>query len=156
MKTKHYPLSLVSAMNYPVSTNIQQNIPIILDMIEKLKPLVEGKKEVCLWCRGSSGSIISGIIATHIDKVKIIHLKKEGEDSHSGSISGCPSGKRGVINIIVDDFMSSGKTLNTIYQTMKDNKYKVHGLCISGTVWTNPLKFKPDFIICGYINDTLV
>lgn len=148
-KPRHIKLESQSAVNYPVSSFIQYNLPIIYDMVEKLKNELDPTKDVILWGRGSSGAIIAGIMATRIEKAKISHVKKNGEDSHSNSVSTTPTDRKNTINVIVDDFMASGATLNSIYEQMKSHKIKVHGLCISGTVWTKALKFNPEFIICG-------
>lgn len=136
---------------YKVINYIQSNIPIILDMVEKLKPELSEKKDVILWCRGSSGAIIAGIMATQIKNARISHVKKDGEGSHSATISTTPNDRKNTINVMVDDFMNSGETLNAIYTQMKAHKIKVHGLCISGTVYMKNIKFKPEFIISGSI-----
>jgi adenine/guanine phosphoribosyltransferase-like PRPP-binding protein len=156
MKTaRRISLDKSSQLSYPVSSYIQSNIPLILDMVEKLKPELDENKEVILWCRGSSGAIIAGIMATHIENARISHVKKDGEGSHSGSISTTPNDRKNTINVIVDDFMNTGDTLNAIYEQMKAHKIKVHGLCISGTVYLKNIKFKPEFIISGSISKTI-
>lgn len=152
MKTaKHIKLESVSQLSYPVSSYIQFNIPTILDMVEKLKTELDENKELILWCRGSSGAIIAGVMATQIKNAKISHVKKDGESSHSATVSTTPKDRKNTINVMVDDFTSTGSTLNAIYDQMKAHKIKVHGLCISGTVHTKNLKFKPQFIISGSV-----
>ena len=146
-------IELKGNCHYPVSSYIQSNLPIIMKMVEKLKPEIDDDSELILWCRGSSGAIIAAVMATMINNAKISHVKKEGEGSHSNIVSCHPEDKKKAVNVIVDDFMSSGETLNAIYEAMQVYKCKVHGLCISGSVYKSRLKFTPKFIVCGSVSE---
>lgn len=152
MKAKFVQIS-PSNIYYPVGSNIQTNLPVIMSMIEKLKQILDPNKDVILWCRGSSGAIIAGIIASQISNARVSHVKKDGEGSHSGDVSCLPSRPRKTTNVIVDDFMASGETINAIFAKMKENKVKAHVLCVGGCVYTKSLKFKPDFIIAGEVDE---
>jgi len=149
-KIKFIPLENSDSTKYPVGRFIQQNMYIILDMIAKLKT-VNTKDDLILWCRGSSGSIMSGVIASHFPNAKISHVKKDGESSHSSDVDIYI--EKSHINVIVDDFISSGNTVNTVAQMMKRNNYTVHGLCVSSSVYMRKLEFKPEFVICGDFTD---
>lgn len=112
-------------------------------------------KTVNLICRGSSGAIIAGIFSISIpNKNKIIHIKKRGEASHSESawLGGAME-----INLIVDDFMCSGETLNAIYEALqsanRDKNIKIDCLCLSGKVEMYKLRFRPKHLICGDVEE---
>lgn len=66
-----------------------------------------------LWCRGSSGAIIAGcfsILQTSCNFM-ICHIKKDGESSHGNST---PDYNETYKNIVIDDFVSSGDTIDEI------------------------------------------
>ena len=51
-------------MDYPVGPNIKVNLPIINNMYRYIKEkFPEGI--ITIWCRGSSGAIIAGIISSN-------------------------------------------------------------------------------------------
>ena len=82
-------------------------------------------------------------------KFKILHLKKEGENSHHGNGALSPYAKEGssiVLNIILDDFVASGETVNRIHSFMK--RRKVDYLCIFRDLEKSRLKFSPKVVIC--------
>lgn len=149
-KVKFIPLDKADETKYPVGRFIQQNMSIILDMITKLK-IVNTKDDLILWCRGSSGAIIAGVISSHFPNAKISHVKKDGESSHSSDVDIYI--EKSHINVIVDDFISSGNTVNEIAKMMLRNNYTVHGLCVSSSVHMRKLEFKPEFVICGDFTD---
>jgi len=86
----------------------------------------EGLK-VNVWCRGSSGAILSALFISCMPKpslFKIIHIKKIGEKSHADSnLIFLPSKSNKVIlNIIIDDFCETGETVRIIHKKLlKDN-----------------------------------
>jgi hypothetical protein len=137
-------LSNEHSINYPIGVlYLEDNLVIVTEMAQKLQDLFGGRT-IALWCRGSSGAIISGIIASKIPIHSINHVKKEGEDSHSGDWHRTECN----INVIVDDFIKSGETVNAIYNKMK---YKgisvVDCLCVSSYVYKERLAFTPNYII---------
>lgn len=76
-------------------------------------------KTINLFCRGSSGAIIAGIISTKVKNCNIVHIKKEGEESHGESRYSSAG-----YNIIVDDFIATGTTVFKIIEDSK-NLYNV-------------------------------
>ena len=139
-------------LHYPVGEHIGRNLPLIKRMAEHIMSIGKFREQkLNLVCRGSSGAIISGVLATILpNKIRISHIKKEGEQSHHSTTSFY----RDEYNIIVDDLMASGRTLNAIYEYMSTQPYgTVDCLCIGGKVWTGNLAFKPTFVICKVVDD---
>ena len=136
------------------SGDISQMVLLIDTMIKEIKLLYKKNQSLNLVCRGSSGAIIAGIILynLHLDKriVRISHVKKPGEWSHQNHIYLSST----QINIIVDDFMSSGDTLNAIHEAMidTDTPFDVDLLILGGTVNIDKLEFQPNNIICGHLS----
>lgn len=85
--------------------------------------------------RGQSGSALAYPVAAKL-KMPLILVRKNTESSHSSyKIEGCTN--KDVDNyIIIDDFISSGKTVNTIireidkYQSFCDNPAKCVGIVL--------------------------
>jgi len=132
---------------YPVGSHIVYNLPIINDMangILAIKNIYFAKKDgLILICRGSSGSIIAGIVAnklsTEIDDITIIHVKKEDEVAHDdGNL------RYGIVKnqltVIIDDFISTGNTVWKIMDKTNQYIYKYDILCVSGSGATSSLK----------------
>lgn len=118
-------------IKHPVNTHIIYNLPIINNMCKKIKETYPNQT-VALWCTGSSGVIIAGIIASKLRRksTMINYIRKEKESAHCGeTITG-----HGAINIIVDDFIALGGTLNNILNTMKKFNVEPDCLCVSGYV----------------------
>jgi len=135
------------AIKYPVGDYIVYNLPKIDEMYKVIIKLPEIKKflsdkskiyfRISLICSGSSGAIIASIIASKLinDKidVNILHVKKEGEDSHSGNKIKFFNNS---FNIVVDDFICSGSTIRRIFNKVDEicDKNKIHCVCITDTV----------------------
>ncbi len=101
------------------------------------------KKVINIIGKGSSGTIIGTIICQELIKkypncsIHYLHLKKEGEVSHSNKIDSILFEK--AINIWVDDFMFSGRTM----------EYSIHQC----RELTHNMIFKWDYVIIGgFIN----
>ena len=146
-------------INYPVGSYIQHNLPIIEKMANKLHHLYgKNDAQINLWCSGSSGAIIASLVAQKFENATILHVKKEQEASHSNNeffISSYIT----VINIIVDDFVQTGSTINRIRMAMKNSRTGLNIDCIAlgervpeGSKTAMLLKtFNPDTVVC--IND---
>lgn len=135
--------------NYPLGIKMSRDSPLVLDLIEKFKEIEEYKdKKINLFCTGSSGAIMATIFSLNVPQCKIIHIKKEGENSHSSNEDRSVN-KIDHINIIIDDFISTGKTVNRIAGFMSSNEIAIHCLVISGYSYHNSCKFTMDYIICG-------
>lgn len=145
---------LDGSIPYPVGRSVQLSIrrgKIMAGVLKKNFPRLSMR----LICAGSSGAILSTVIATELGDLvlEIIHIKKDGEYSHDMGygIQSCPLGED-VVNIIVDDFISSGRTINRIYEKFISNnsKTEVDGLIVNGSVSKNTLRdLRLSVIMCG-------
>ena len=138
--------------NYPVGENMHTNIPIIKDMTDAISGIKEFKNcSFNIICRGSSGAIIAAIMCTRIPTpCNIVHVKKPNEESHDSGLKLLPNRK----NIIVDDFIGTGETMNAIYDKVTEwsriwnTRLKIDAVCISG-IYKTSLKFEPKYFICS-------
>lgn len=106
----------IEGLSYPVG----QHVILWTEYIENVIPIL--KKILTfpafnLWCRGSSGSILAGMVAIKMRnkyEITINHIKKEGESSHHGNHFEANKYQ----NIIIDDFSRYGATVNDIISKM--------------------------------------
>jgi orotate phosphoribosyltransferase-like protein len=150
---------------YPTGRHIQNNIAKIEYMAYVLATLIQkeytnpDKERILLFCRGSSGSIISAItskILIQVTKkyVEIHYITKDEESSHNEINSEYFSSnyvEENIISVIVDDFICTGATIHAIMQ--KIDKYKINILCISGPIGDSNIEDFNDYFehcICGY------
>ena len=122
------PLGENISIQYPVGSNIAINYPRIELMAtlfcERFKS--DLTKNITLYCMGSSGAIIATIFYQILSKlmpdikIEICHVKKSGEESHSGAINFSSSN----ISVFVDDFISSGQTVRTCIDKIKTYGYE--------------------------------
>jgi len=156
----------LSELRYPIASYLHINIAKIKlmgDMLITQYPT----EELTLICRGSSGAIIGSQIALLIgERCKMLHVKKEGENCHSGKFNNFseaiePQRKL----IIVDDLIATGSTVNIIVSEMdkhikETNKnvgyerdhVEIDALCVTGYVKMSQLKFIPKVIIAKRIS----
>lgn len=138
-----------SRFYYPLGHNLHYSVTITKELSQVLKR-VFNNYPIVLWCRGSSGAIISGIMSSFIPIERIMHIKKEGESSHHSGVylneisSNC-------VHVIIDDFCVSGETVNKIYSTMKQYYIEPDCLCLTKDLNLNRLNFIPNVVICSYI-----
>ena len=134
MKIHKYPK--LNCMEYPVGSQMSYNIPIIKKMVSIIKRNYNDKP-INLFCQGSSGAIVAAIICLYVNGCKIIHIKKDGEDSHSLS---CPQFDS--YNIIVDGFIVSGVTIQRIIEETARIHYirEFDALIVSGIIRENVIK----------------
>lgn len=158
-KTKLYLNRELYCMSYPVGSYINSNMRQINLMCELIQNLIEEKalnKEKYLVCRGSSGAIIAGIIASKLGNCRILHVKKPGElsDSHASNYFSLDLDRT---FIIVDDFIATGSTINTIYKNLLESGFPTYKqidiLCVSGNPELHWLDFKPTYVLCEKINN---
>lgn len=141
-----------SDIPYPVGRAMSITKEIVSEMSLKLKELYPNKSEPLMFLvRGSSGAILAGIITSKMSKyenIEIMHIKKHGESSHSGNYYRFDKKYK---SIILDDFIESGETVNSIYNSVnEDNKnITIDTLCVSGSVFIEKLCFKPNNLICS-------
>jgi hypothetical protein len=138
----------VDTTNYPLGIDLNIDlVTIILPLIELFKKQSEyHNKNINLYCSGSSGAIMATIFSMHVNQCRILHVKKDGERAHNSNYSLSPI-THNSINVIIDDFICTGDTLNRIYPHVRDGK--VDCLVVSGKSFHNVLKFECDTIICG-------
>lgn len=104
------------ALEYPVGCDVKAAHDFILEVNTKLSELLKSEDTVNIWCRGSSGSILATILSLNI-KVKecrICYVRKGNETQHSSRVYPLDE----AINIVVDDFISSGETVRAIIDAM--------------------------------------
>lgn len=138
------------SISYPVGAHIAANKKGINDLKRIMKETIGTKKHITLWCRGSSGAIIAGIISLGFPKSVINHVKKSGESSHS---RGHYIIKDHTTNIIIDDFSNTGETLNDIYEDMvkEVGVSKIDYVCVIAHANVAKLSFIPENIISRYL-----
>lgn len=113
------------------------------------------EKDILLVCRGHSGSIIAGCIATLLQrknrKIKIIISRKKREKSHSYTLETWPDKtEQNYHIIIVDDFIESGETIASILEDIiinTDYKDKIDALCVENSLNYKSIKDYEDFNI---------
>jgi len=82
------------------------------------------KENLYIYCTGSSGSFLSAILSVafyqRFDnkgkdyKITINHIKKDGEKAHKTSLNVTTYEAAEAFNVIVDDFIASGRTIENI------------------------------------------
>jgi hypothetical protein len=148
---------LKGKVTYPFGPNIKDNIPKLKTMAEEFAlfwyklPLEDKKSQkINILCRGSSGAMMAALFAAEIKdlvSVTISHVKKIGEDAHTSDIYVSPDH----FVIILDDFISSGATVNAIYdQFLGEVETRVDLLCVTGNVYEKDIRFKPKYVMCHH------
>lgn len=127
----------IEPIAYPVGQFFASNQPIIKAMGEYIYLNILEKysveRTIVLVCRGSSGAIIAGSIAVLLiengcTNVRIAHVKKPGEESHHSTIN--LDRYQDPVIIIVDDFISTGRTLKAIFDAIDKCYYDlIHIVC---------------------------
>ena len=119
-------------MDYPVGPNIKVNLPIINNMYRYIKEkFPEGI--ITIWCRGSSGAIIAGIISSKLKgRARVAYVSKPNEKRHDKVSAHMYSTG---YNIIVDDFVCTGETINKIINESTITQFDL--LIISGNLTTS-------------------
>jgi hypothetical protein len=121
-----YSLNSEAKTYYPIGDNISINLEFIENLKNFLKDNFNESHDIKLYCQGSSGAIISGIIAAGLVnyKVTICHVKKPGENSHWGNVDAY-SRKDNTLFIFVDDFIESGQTLIRVFNNSYIDKFDI-------------------------------
>ena len=93
---------------------------------------------ITIWCRGSSGAIIAGIISSKLKgRARVAYISKPNEKRHD-LVS--PYKYSVGYNIIVDDFICTGKTIDDIIK--KSDREKFDLLIVSGMISKEFIKSK--------------
>ena len=121
-------LKTLKLIDYPVGTFISYNTPIIKSMASYIKrKFPEGT--ISLWCRGSSGAIIAGIISSNLKgRTCIRYISKNNEKRHDKNNHNYETD----FHIIVDDFICTGKTIDEIIN--KSGRKEFDLLIVSGGI----------------------
>ena len=129
----HYQIERQS-MSYPLGVYIDktyEGINYITDQfLEKAKLDIEKNTRINIVCRGSSGSIMATILFTKLKMlnifeipkiIRICHIKKEGENAHSSSISSWEDDNEfeKPLYVWIDDFIDSGNTFEKSLDRMR-------------------------------------
>lgn len=146
--------------HYPIGTNIKLNAKAAKEMGEQLLFFVDeyykNIKNIYLICTGSSGIIISTIVAEVLldylpeKHVEILCVQKKGENAHRGNFLGEYLFDPNNMTVIADDFIGSGNSVGYILNCIKEEsgaKRMIDVLCIGN----DTEQFNDDFkhIICN-------
>lgn len=107
---------------YPVGQHIFQATETIEQVVRVIRSnnLLPHDCHVDIFCRGSSGSILAALLVgklSHPD-ISIVYIRKENENSHSAPY--VPYSKNTKINVVIDDFIGTGETLNAVWEGMNN------------------------------------
>jgi adenine/guanine phosphoribosyltransferase-like PRPP-binding protein len=139
----------IAQLYYPIGEKIHENKDRIEKLIKEFASIKEfNKQKLTLICRGSSGAIIAAMFAMKLsNECVIIHIKKDGEESHTHFERSRVD--RNSKLIIVDDFVKTGNTVNTIYHKLTEifnpTTIVIDCLCVTGT--SKRLNFEPKYFI---------
>lgn len=117
--TKFIKLPDGNRIYYPVGESMKNNILRIREMGISLKAYLIAQginfDDVVLIATGTSGSIISAIIAADLGLDEIRYVRKEGENQHYGHTGLWKLTQLDKVSVIVDDFIDSGKSYLRMY-----------------------------------------
>lgn len=107
---------------HPVGLHMGLTANLAQAMARVLSKLYGSSNFIRFICQGSSGAIISAMVYQEIRLIpqsplvlEIVHIKKEGEQSHFPGHT--ITHVNFVKNIIIDDFIASGRTVRRVYDT---------------------------------------
>ena len=160
-------------INYPVGYHIQDAINFVNNATQVIMEMAKKKqfplKDIDIWVRGSSGAILGGLLTQRLftigfTNISVIHIKKDGENSHTENVFRT----NGKYNVIIDDFIASGETMNEIAKIAGKYVKKIDLLIVSRIIFDynedydecNNLQvksvtlshFTPKTLICGVVN----
>lgn len=143
MKTvKYYHVD--SYIGYPVGLCMAGNITAIQRMAFRIRDVFYNER-INLWCRGSSGAIMAAIVASIIPNAIISYVRKPNETGHSLYSHATDKDRK---NIVIDDLISSGTTIQLIKDFMLTHGVSVDCLCVGGPVYLEDLEEYSPVIIC--------
>lgn len=135
------------SLSYPLGDNIRAAISFASNAATTFNSIPDFKHQrINIICRGSSGAMLAALFASFLvgHPIEIYHIKKRGEISHASQV---PVISSQAVNIIIDDFISSGETLREIYKGASEWINKVDCVVIERGFRKN-LGFIPDYLIC--------
>jgi orotate phosphoribosyltransferase-like protein len=130
-------------LGYPVGSDMQSAIIIANKIVEVFNTIEEfHDKRINVWCRGSSGMILGSLFVAGLKNhgtAVLCHVRKPGEKSHCDGTQ-CHSqtlfgqGEGPFINVVIDDFISSGQTIKQIQHTMiQESSRNFDVVCLTDT-----------------------
>ena len=132
---------------YPIGLNLSVNSSRAEEIAAVLKQCIitnyPNTKTINFWCRGSSGPILATLVATYLGNhylSNINHVKKENEESHSDN--NYKYKELDQVNVVIDDFIRTGTTIDAILEATTKTGLNPEILCISGEV---PSRYSPLF-----------
>ena len=144
-------LPLSTEISYPIGTDMRGISKYVSNAVIEFQKIYGSRPyNTNVFCRGSSGAILAALFTSHFpdSAMRIVHIKKDGEYSHSGQVS---SGfDSNAINVIIDDFISSGETIRDVYRKALSysttTNFKINVLIV-GWGYREDLGFEPDYLI---------
>ena len=143
------------SIGYPLGVDMKLTIYHATKMAEAFNLIAEYKdKNLNIFCRGSSGAMLAAIFTSALNwpnYIKVHHIKKEGENSHS---SNSFSILNNAVSIIIDDLICTGKTIKEILTYVPDEKCNCLILADNSEDYTIQKCFVnlPDWFISGTRN----
>ncbi len=104
-------------IGYPVGLHMPDALLYIDEVAKYINENIKDKT-IHVFCIGSSGAILASLLYSQVvsgNKLYVCHIKKVGENSHSGHNL---TFKKSDINIIIDDFSYTGTSLENIYNAI--------------------------------------
>lgn len=146
------PFDRYQSLSYPVGEDMGSAFEFAKAAALKLQPIIASKnlRKLNIICRGSSGAILAALLSSQLVNVincQIIHIKKPGESSHSLTVPSFSWVE--AVNVIIDDFISSGETIRAIYEAVHNStgvRIPIDTLIIRGG-YKDSLGFEPEFLI---------
>lgn len=144
-------INRIGDFSYPVGVKFETSKKAISRLVSTFKTIDEFKgKNINIFCMGSSGAIIATVFAMKVSNCKIVMVRKSSEHCHSNNYDLHKHHSKDAINVIVDDFIDTGNTINSIYNQLKmmiNRKIKIHCVAIMGFDKIHFCDFEPDYFI---------
>lgn len=126
--------------NYSVGAYFDKNMVYIKNAAKSLYYLSKDSEHITLVCRGTSGCILAGAVGCILErkgKTVTIVVSRKSYNNHGENMSGIWSIPRDSTIVVIDDFVSTGETIDKIVKDL--NNYFPHRgnnliLCVSN-VW---------------------
>lgn len=140
--------------SYPTGEKFNDNFDYIREAAKILHNIIDEGKDITLVCRGTSGCIIAGAVGYILQKrgrkVTIV-ISRKSENTHGNNMAGYHRILKDAVPVVIDDFVSSGNTINEILIDLDKcvNKKTYPFLCIANFWSMNELEAnrkKPDNI----------
>jgi len=132
---------------YPVHREIQDKFHTMEVMAKEIIKVIPAKKSIVFFCRGTSGIIFATFMVNYLYNFNrdivahIEYVQKPEEDRHDSSKTPPKLLSSKNFNVIVDDFMASGLTLQKVYQRIQESIKTVDLLCLTGEIFLEKIHF---------------